>query len=422
MATPANKNAIIQQIKSPTLEAFGHALAGATAGAFALCLLYPLDQIKVRKAVRSESRILTFRVIADDFMHLRIDNIMDIYRGLSFGILEQFSFNGVYFFCYQYLQSDWKRKYATKLQPEMPWLTALIRGSIAGLLTQLFTTPLKVIQLRLQTASKKQAVQIDNIVANIYNQHGITGFWSGMKASAILVVNPALVQLFYSKIRQYLTSKLGHSSAAIDFFAGALSKALATVISYPLVLIKMNLQAGSGAESASPTPSPRDPSPMSLRKSNPFKFASKKRRNNVDVIKEEEESQSGDEEMKKADNDELSSSDPERDSDSDDNNVNNGGKKKKRVQFEKVDGPALKRRSSRTSMSDIFASTIKERGIFGLYSGLGPKLVHASLQNAIIFTSKEKFVLYTFAMMVYLSGKVNDERKLQKMTQIANTQ
>lgn len=38
---------LADKIQSPTLEAFGHALAGASAGAFALSVLYPLDQIKV---------------------------------------------------------------------------------------------------------------------------------------------------------------------------------------------------------------------------------------------------------------------------------------------------------------------------------------------------------------------------------------
>ena len=54
------------------------------------------------------------------------------------------------------------------------------------------------------------------------------------------------------------------------------------------------------------------------------------------------------------------------------------------------------------SMSDIFETTIREQGWRGLYSGLRPKLVHASLTNAIMFVAKEKFVVYTFAMMLYL--------------------
>eukprot|EP01083_Nonionella_stella_P227797 807874_1 len=90
----------------------------------------------------------------------------------------------------------------------MSWLISLTIGSIAGLLTQLFTTPLKVIQLRKQTAPLNDKSSIIHITNNIYNQHGVTGFWSGMKASVILVINPAIVQLFYDKIRTYLNLKL----------------------------------------------------------------------------------------------------------------------------------------------------------------------------------------------------------------------
>merc|ERR1712141_278009 len=54
------------------------------------------------------------------------------------------------------------------------------------------------------------------------------------------------------------------------------------------------------------------------------------------------------------------------------------------------------------SMTDIFQNTIEEKGMLGLYSGLGPKLVHTSLTNAIMFVAKERFVVYTFALMLYL--------------------
>eukprot|EP01084_Bolivina_argentea_P231615 390545_1 len=329
-----NLHALSTRIKNPTVEAFGHALAGASAGAFALAILYPLDQIKVRKAVESQSRFLSPGIILDDFLHGRINNIMDIYRGLTLGIIQQFCFNGVYFFFYQRLRSDWIQKYSTPQQPNMPWLTALIRGSFAGLLTQLFTTPLKIIQLRKQTAVSEHDSSVSTLMSSIYSENGITGFWSGMKASTILVINPAIVQLLYGRIRRYLISRLGKKSAAIDFFAGALSKAVATVICYPLVLIKMNLQAGNGSSS--------------------------EMGNGVSVIHEDGEE--GKDEEK----------------------TPNGSKK---VQFLKKKGPIRKR----TSMSDIFESTMREKGIFGLYKGLGPKLVHSSLSNAIVFSSKEKF-------------------------------
>ena len=203
--------------------------------------------MKVRKAVRSQSRLLTWSVILDDFVHLRLHhrglhNLLDVYRGLWFGVLEQFCFNGVYFFFYQLLRSDWKRRYGSAAQPEMPWLTSLVRGSMAGLLTQLLTTPLKVIQLRKQTAASTRESALRRIVGDIYAQHGASGLWAGMKASALLVVNPAIVQLLYAKIRRYLVRRLGRNSATIDLFAGALSKAIASVICYPLVRVKMNLQ------------------------------------------------------------------------------------------------------------------------------------------------------------------------------------
>eukprot|EP00483_Globobulimina_turgida_P000305 UN00305 len=184
----------------------------------------------------------------------------------------------------------------------------------------------------------------------VYERHGITGFWSGMKASIMLVINPAFVQIFYARIRSYLTTRLGHTSVYIDFFAGALSKSIATIICYPLVRIKINLQAG-----------PNDEDHLHVHDHN--------------------------------------------------NKPMNGMITKKRVSF----NGEIKIKKKR-SMTDIFDSTMKEKGIFGLYSGLGPKLIQASLTNAITFASKEKFCVYVFGMILYLQSIKDKGRAMQKIT------
>lgn len=156
---------------------------------------------------------------------------------------------------------------------------------------------------------------------------------------------------------------------------------------------------------------------MPLTKSNPTRFKYKDYQNGVSDIKEEEE---GDEDENK----DKSTDDDKYDIDIEDDNDSDDGKNglikdrfKNQVKFYHGNkSPRSPSTPRGTSMTDIFSSTIQEKGIFGLYAGLGPKIVHASLSNAIVFASKEKFVLYTFAMMIYLQGKVGD-KKLQKMTQ-----
>eukprot|EP00486_Rosalina_sp_Unknown_P005613 CAMPEP_0201572218 /NCGR_PEP_ID=MMETSP0190_2-20130828/15361_1 /ASSEMBLY_ACC=CAM_ASM_000263 /TAXON_ID=37353 /ORGANISM="Rosalina sp." /LENGTH=181 /DNA_ID=CAMNT_0047997703 /DNA_START=622 /DNA_END=1167 /DNA_ORIENTATION=- len=175
----------------------------------------------------------------------------------------------------------------------------------------------------------------------------------------------------------------------------------------------MNMQAGGNT--ASPTPSPKAGSPMSLSKSNPTRFKYKNYQNGVSDIKEEDE-----DEDKTMDTDDKYDVDIENDSDDEKNGMIRD-KYKKQVKFYHGNNKSPKsaispRNRSRSSMSDIFSSTIKEKGIFGLYAGLGSKIIHASLSNAIVFASKEKFVIYTFGMMLYLQSKFS-EKKVQKMTQ-----
>eukprot|EP00483_Globobulimina_turgida_P000883 UN00884 len=197
----------------------------------------------------------------------------------------------------------------------MPMTVALFRGSIAGILTQIFTSPLATITKILQTTHSEDTTNASasQIMTNLSQKHGISALWSGFGVSIILVINPALNIYCYEHIRKYMNIKFGLKSAAIDFFAGLLSKAIVTVLCYPLIYIKYNQQA-----------------------------------DNTD--------------------------------------------------------------NKRRSASDIAIMTYKRYGVQKFYSGLSAKLVQSSLNNALMFMIKEKVVIYTFAMMLYI---VNKRKQMQ---------
>eukprot|EP01084_Bolivina_argentea_P082546 149460_1 len=309
------------RIENDTLISLGHLIAGGSAGSIALAILYPIEQLNTRKTVgeQSTARIITIRTIIDDFIHLRIENIFDIYRGLQFGIFEKFMFNGIYFFFYSFLKNNWKNRYSTIENPrEMPMTVALFRGSIAGILTQIFTSPLATIQKVLQTTNSQDKMNSNAsmIINNVSQRHGITALWSGFGMSMILVINPAINVYCYEHIRKYLNVSFGWRSSAIDFLAGLLSKAIATIICYPLIYIKYNQQADS-----------------------------------------------------------------------------TGDRKK--------------------SAMEIVLQTYNQFGVKKFYSGLRSKLIQSSLNNALMFMIKEKIVIYTFAMMLYI---VNKRKQLQGVT------
>eukprot|EP01084_Bolivina_argentea_P010782 20095_1 len=230
--------------KNPTLESVGHATSGAMAGAFTVILLYPIDQIKARTVIQTQSRILTYQNVISDFRTFNWEGIKDIYRGLDFGLLQEIIKQFTFFGFRSLLATDWKQKYATPKQPNMPWTTAIFRGFIAAVITQTITTPIKVFHIRKQTAQSVHDSHFWNIFNKILDTDGPMGFWNGMSLNFILALNPAIVSTLYDIIRTYLVDIIGIESSLIDFFTGALSKAIVAMLSHPFVLIKNKLQAG----------------------------------------------------------------------------------------------------------------------------------------------------------------------------------
>ena len=66
-------------------------------------------------------------------------------------------------------------------------------------------------------------------------------------------------------------------------------------------------------------------------------------------------------------------------------------------------------------MSQIFSDTMKTKGWKALYEGMAHKLIHSSLTYAIIFSTKEKFVRYSFAFLLFLIAK--NETKFKEAAQ-----
>ena len=80
------------------------------------------------------------------------------------------------------------------------------------------------------------------------SEDGWTGLWRGMKASLVLVVNPSITYGAYQRLKEILFP--GRTSLAPweAFVLGALSKAMATVATQPLIVAKVRLQSKPPAE------------------------------------------------------------------------------------------------------------------------------------------------------------------------------
>lgn len=160
--------------------------------------------------------------------------------------------------------------------PALSTAAELILGAIAGALAQIFTIPVSVIATRQQVSgSKHKHPQVSNsdaakeerideeeadsfwsIGKQIVREEGVTGLWLGIKPGLVLTVNPAITYGAYERVKSIMllarekaatssSPASGKLSPGANFLVGALSKTLATVVTYPYIMAKVRIQARS---------------------------------------------------------------------------------------------------------------------------------------------------------------------------------
>jgi len=150
-----------------------------------------------------------------------------------------------------------------KTARSLPALEELGVGFVAGSLTKLATTPIANIVTRKQAAALLAAKDSDDlngcaikvpsarqIVQDIMQEKGITGFWSGYSASLVLTMNPSITFFLFETMKKVLLPRHRRDNPppSLTFLLSALSKSCASSITYPFSLAKARLQAGSKHE------------------------------------------------------------------------------------------------------------------------------------------------------------------------------
>uniref|UniRef100_A0A0E0CI74 Uncharacterized protein n=1 Tax=Oryza meridionalis TaxID=40149 RepID=A0A0E0CI74_9ORYZ len=87
-------------------------------------------------------------------------------------------------------------------------------------------------------------------VREVYRESGIRGFWKGLIPTLIMVCNPSIQFMIYETLAKRLRSKRSgkelpkkNLTAMEVFLLGAIAKLGATVVTYPLLVVKSRLQA-----------------------------------------------------------------------------------------------------------------------------------------------------------------------------------
>ncbi|XAR72322.1 hypothetical protein NMG60_11018920 [Bertholletia excelsa] len=227
--------------------------AGAAAGAIAATFVCPLDVIKTRLQVRGSPEAFPSgqrgSVIVTSLQNIiRTEGFKGMYRGLSPTLLALLPNWAVYFSVYSHLK-DLLHSHGDN-GDQLSFGANMIAASGAGAATAIATNPLWVVKTRLQTQGMRPGVVpytgIFSALRRIAHEEGIRGMYSGLLPSLAGISHVAIQFPTYERMKSYLarrdnttTSKLSPGKVAI---ASAVSKVVASVMTYPHEVVRSRLQ------------------------------------------------------------------------------------------------------------------------------------------------------------------------------------
>ncbi|XP_013862371.1 peroxisomal membrane protein PMP34 isoform X2 [Austrofundulus limnaeus] len=200
-------------------ESLVHAVAGAMGSVTAMTVFFPLDTARLRLQVDENRKSKSTPAI-----------LVDIVK-----------------------EEGFIKASLLKGKPSTP-STDLMIGIAAGVVNVLITTPLWVVNTRLKLQGSKfhnpdirptNYSGILDALVQISHQEGIGALWNGTVPSLLLVLNPAVQFMIYEGLKRQLMRGVPRELSSLEVFViGAVAKAVATTVTYPLQTIQSILRFG----------------------------------------------------------------------------------------------------------------------------------------------------------------------------------
>lgn len=242
------------------LESLAEASSGAVGALISTTVLYPLDTCKTKYQAEIRSQANRRYSNLSDVMWEAISNrqISSLYQGLGTKNLQSFISQFIYFYGYSYF----KRLYVEKSGVKSIGTGAnLVLAAAAGACTVVVTQPLDTASSRMQTSEFGKSRGLLETLSE--------GTWSeafdGLSISLLLTANPAIQYTVFDQLKQrLLTTKQNNTkgsseslSAFSAFVLGAVSKSVATVLTYPAIRCKVMIQAANSDEESKGSKAPK---------------------------------------------------------------------------------------------------------------------------------------------------------------------
>ncbi|KAL8898591.1 MAG: hypothetical protein Q9207_006624 [Kuettlingeria erythrocarpa] len=258
-------------LRGPALPALGHAIAGSTGAAISNVLTYPLALIVTRLQIQRTLRKSPSAPADDDDGYRSIQDAArqiyeheggaaGFYAGIGSDVVKTVADSFLFFLAYNFLRQARLRRARGDGGKYLPWAEELGVGFLAGAFSKFWTTPIANVVTRQQAASmmartasqrgeNSRGASVKAVASRIRAEKGLRGFWSGYSASLVLTLNPSLTFFLFETLKRLFVprSKRSDPPAQVTFFIAAISKAVASTITYPFSLAKAQAQSSSQA-------------------------------------------------------------------------------------------------------------------------------------------------------------------------------
>ncbi|RYO83306.1 hypothetical protein DL762_006215 [Monosporascus cannonballus] len=186
-----------------------------------------------------------------------------LYSGLASDAAKSLLESFLFFMLYEWLRSlrlaaHYRRKHS---KGGLGVLEELAVGVLAGAGSRAFTTPIANIVTRKQTANliddgeDTRGKGFGEMARGVVREKSIGGLWAGYSATLILTLNPSITFFLQDFLRKNAVpaDRRDDPGPFLTFLLAAVSKSVASTITYPFQTVKSRLQAGVSAEEETPT-------------------------------------------------------------------------------------------------------------------------------------------------------------------------
>ncbi|ONK63689.1 uncharacterized protein A4U43_C07F17870 [Asparagus officinalis] len=237
------------------LESLAEAASGAAGALVSTTVLYPLDTCKTKyqAEVRSSDR-QKYRNISDVLWEaISTRQVLSLYQGLGTKNLQSFISQFIYFYGYSYFKRLYLKKSGVK---SIGTKANLVLAAAAGACTSIIIQPLDTASSRMQTSAFGKSKGLWETLS----EGSWTEAFDGLGISLLLTSNPAIQYTVFDQLKQRLLNRQNNSnelgskgssvalSAFSAFALGAVSKSVATVLTYPAIRCKVMIQAADHDE------------------------------------------------------------------------------------------------------------------------------------------------------------------------------